>query len=114
MHSLKGEEKKTGQHIVQPLGSEIVVCQVMQENVWRNTCKHYILQSDWACMYIADPVSMHINLFSHWNTGNRSFRRTPFAVLLNESNLASVCPKHVFKENEKEKKLETSNRKVRI
>lgn len=55
MHSLR-DGKKTGQHIVQPFGTEIAVCQVMQVNVCRNMCKNCILQSERAYMCIADSA----------------------------------------------------------
>lgn len=52
------------------------------------------------------------NTFKHVLEG---WKLLQIGALLIESNQASLCTKHVFKEKEKKKKtLETSNRKVRI
>lgn len=67
------KKKKTGQHIVQPLGTDIAVCQVMQVNVCTNICKNCILQPE--CAYtIRCPPTCRI-LISRWNTLKRVLSR---------------------------------------
>lgn len=61
---------------------------------------HFVI---WACTHVHRWFCVHPHVgFSYWNTLKRVLYGQFLQVeVLNESNLASLCTKHVFKEKEK-------------
>lgn len=102
-HVLTEGRKKTGQHIEQPFGTEIVVHQVMQVNVVQKHMQKFCNLSQRTCaLLILCPPTCRI-LFSYWKTLKHVLYRhiLQIEVLLNESKPASFCTEHVFKEKRK-------------
>lgn len=111
MHSLKEEKKNRSAYCATIWHWDRCVSGHASKCVQKHVQKLHF--SIWACIHVHRWFRVHPRgiLFSYRTTCKQVLEEQLLQI---EVNLASLCAKHVFKEKEKENKLETSNRKVRI